>query len=343
MCEVAERKTMRIGIIGGGSFGTALAKLLAELDHRVTLWFRGRATARAVAEQRENHEYLPGFPLPATIHVTDDLKEAVGAQELLVAVTPSHVVREVMTQARAYIKGRPYIVSASKGIEEGTLHRMSQVLVDVLGPEFGGRIAALSGPSFAREVAAGMPTAVTAAAVDVDTAETVQAVFRGPTFRVYSSTDVVGVELGGAVKNVIAIAAGVSDGLGLGNSSRAALITRGVAEIARLVAKMGGDPQTVSGLSGVGDMVLTCTGDLSRNRTVGLRIGRGECLQEILQSMKMVAEGVRNSVSVYTLARRVGVEMPITEQIRLMLHEDKPARQVVGDLMSRQARPEFWN
>jgi glycerol-3-phosphate dehydrogenase (NAD(P)+) len=333
---------MRIGIIGGGSFGTALAKLLADVDHQVTLWFRNAALAEAVAEQRENRVYLPGFQLPNSVQVTHELEEGVSGQELLVAVTPSHVLREVMTQARPYIKGTPYVVSASKGIEEGSQHRMSQVLVDVLGHEFAGCIAALSGPSFACEVAAGMPTAVTAAAVNHDTAETVQTVFRGPTFRVYSSTDLIGVELGGAVKNVIAIAAGVSDGLGLGHSSRAALITRGVAEIARLVRKTGGDPQTVSGLSGVGDMVLTCTGDLSRNRTVGLRIGRGEHLQEILESMKMVAEGVRNSLSVYALARRLGVEMPITEQIRLMLHEDKPARQVVGDLMSRQAKPEFW-
>jgi glycerol-3-phosphate dehydrogenase (NAD(P)+) len=333
---------MRIGIIGGGSFGTALAKLLADADHQVTLWFRNAGLARAVAEHRENQVYLPGFKLPDSVRVTHELEEGVAGQELLVAVTPSHVMREVMTQARPCIKGTPYVVSASKGIEEGSLQRMSQVLVDVLGQEFAGRIAALSGPSFACEVAAGMPTAVTAAATNPDTAESVQAVFRGPTFRVYTSTDLIGVELGGAVKNVIAIAAGVSDGLGLGHSSRAALITRGVAETARLITKMGGDPQTVSGLSGVGDMVLTCTGDLSRNRTVGVRIGRGERLQEILESMTMVAEGVRNSLSVHALARRLGVEMPITEQIRLMLHEDKPAHQVVGDLMRRQARPEFW-
>ena len=333
---------MRIGIIGGGSFGTALAKLLADADHQVTLWFRNAGLARAVAEHRENQVYLPGFKLPDSVRVTHELEEGVAGQELLVAVTPSHVMREVMTQARPCIKGTPYVVSASKGIEEGSLQRMSQVLVDVLGQEFAGRIAALSGPSFACEVAAGMPTAVTAAATNPDTAESVQAVFRGPTFRVYTSTDLIGVELGGAVKNVIAIAAGVSDGLGLGHSSRAALITRGVAETARLITKMGGDPQTVSGLSGVGDMVLTCTGDLSRNRTVGLRIGCGERPQEILESMTMVAEGVRNSLSVHALARRLGVEMPITEQIRLMLHEDKPAHQVVGDLMRRQARPEFW-
>jgi glycerol-3-phosphate dehydrogenase (NAD(P)+) len=333
---------MRIGVIGGGSWGTALARLLAELSHDVVMWCHDPEVARAVTEQRENARYLPGISLPAELVVTASITAAVAQRELLVAMGPSHVMRAVMSTARPHLTGTPYIVSAAKGVEEGSLHTMSSVLADVLGAEFRNRIAALSGPSFAREVAAGMPTAVTVAAAKIGTAEAVQAAFRAPTFRVYSSADVIGVEIGGAVKNVIAIAAGVSDGLGLGNSSRAALITRGVAEVARLVAKMGGAPQTVSGLSGVGDMVLTCTGDLSRNRTVGLRIGRGERLQDILDSMTMVAEGVRNSVSVCALARRMGVEMPITEQIRLMLHEDKPARQVVGDLMSRQAKPEFW-
>ena len=333
---------MRIGVIGGGSFGTALAKLLAELYHDVVMWCHGAEVARGVCERHENPVYLSGVALPERLRATDSIVEAVHQREFIVAVSPSHVIREVMREARPHLTGVPYVVSAAKGVEEGTLKRMSEVLDEVLGPEFRGRVAALSGPSFAREVAAGMPTAVTAAAASTATAEVVQATFRAPTFRVYTSTDLIGVELGGAVKNVIAIAAGVSDGLGFGSSSRAALITRGVAEVARLVAKLGGDPQTVSGLSGVGDMVLTCTGDLSRNRTVGLRIGRGERLADILGSMKMVAEGVRNSISVCALARRAGVELPIAEQIRLMLHEDKPAYQVVGDLMSRQARPEFW-
>ncbi len=333
---------MRIGVIGGGSFGTALAKLLDEISHEVTLWIHNATLAREVAEQRQNHAYLPGVPLSPRIRVTESIAEAVTDGELLVAVSPSHVMREVMRQARPHVTGRPYVVSASKGVEEGSLQRMSEVLVDVLGAEFREKVAALSGPSFAREVAAGMPTAVTVAAHTDATAAAVQKAFQAPTFRVYSSTDLAGVELGGAVKNVIAIAAGVSDGLGLGSSSRAALITRGVAEVSRLVKKMGGNQQTVSGLSGLGDMVLTCTGDLSRNRTVGLRIGRGERLDDILATMKMVAEGVRNSLSICELARRVGAEMPITEQVRLMLHEDKPALQAVGDLMSRQARPEFW-
>jgi len=334
---------MRIGVIGGGSFGTALAKLLAEIGHDVVLWFHNPALAQQVAVARENPVYLKGVTLPAEVRSTHSMEEAVVARELLVAASPSHVMREVMVQARRYVTGMPYIVSAAKGIEEGSLKRMSEVLLDIFGPESEDRIVALSGPSFAREVAAGMPTAVTAAAHRGDTAEAIQTVFRSLTFRVYTSTDLRGVELGGAVKNVIAIAAGVSDGLGLGSSSRAALITRGVAEVARLVAKLGGAAQTVSGLSGVGDMVLTCTGDLSRNRSVGLRIGQGEKLRDILGSMQMVAEGVRNSVTVSALARGAGVEMPIAEQIRLMLHDDKPAYQVLGDLMSRQARPEFWS
>jgi len=333
---------MRIGVIGGGSFGTALAKLLAELEHDVVMWCHSPDVACAVNQRHENAAYLSGVALPEALRATESIAEASAKRELLVAVSPSHVMREVMVEARRHLTGIPYVVSAAKGVEEGTNKRMSEVLNEVLGAEYRGRVAALSGPSFAREVAAGMPTAVTVAAENAETAEVVQSTFRALTFRVYSSTDLVGVELGGAVKNVIAIAAGVSDGLGFGSSSRAALITRGVAEVARLVAKLGGDAQTVSGLSGVGDMVLTCTGDLSRNRTVGLRIGRGERLADILGSMKMVAEGVRNSISVCALARHAGVELPIAEQIRLMLHEDKPAYQVVGDLMSRQSKPEFW-
>jgi glycerol-3-phosphate dehydrogenase (NAD(P)+) len=342
MCEVAA-EAMRIGVIGGGSFGTALAKLLGEGGHEVGLWIHNPELARSVAELRENRVYLPGVALPTEVAATSQMEEAVSDRELLLAVSPSHVMREVMQQARQHVRGRPYLVSASKGVEEGSLKRMSEVLAEVFGASFEDRIVALSGPSFAKEVAAGMPTAVTAAGPTLEAAKVVQQVFQAPTFRVYTGTDVVGVELGGAVKNVIAIAAGVSDGLGLGSSSRAALITRGVAEIARLIVKKGGDAQTVSGLSGVGDLVLTCTGDLSRNRTVGLRIGRGETLRDILASMKMVAEGVRNSISVSALARQAQVEMPIAEQIRLMLHEDKPALQVLGDLMRRQAKPEFWS
>lgn len=334
---------MRIGVVGGGSWGTALAKLLAEVDHDVTLWFHNPEVERVTAEHRENRVYLPGFRLPDDLRTTTSIGEAVAGCAVVVSVCPSHVTRAVMTEAAPFLGSDTLLVSASKGIEEGSLKRMSQVLVDIMGWQRAGQVASLSGPSFAREVAAGMPTAVTLAAGDMTVAERLQRIFLAPAFRVYASADLVGVEVGGTVKNVIAIAAGVSDGLGFGGSTRAALITRGVAEIGRLVQKLGGDPRTVSGLSGVGDLVLTCTGDLSRNRTVGLRLGRGEKLQEILADMKMVAEGVKNSLTICQLARQAGVEMPIAEQIRLLLHEDKPARQVVGDLMSRQARPEFWS
>ncbi len=334
---------MRIAVVGGGSWGTALAKLLAELEHEVTLWFHNPETERTTAANRENLVYLPGFRLPDNLRTTTSLKEAVEGSAVVLSVCPSHATREVMSGAAPFISSDALVVSASKGVEEGTLQRMSEVLSETAARRQASRVASLSGPSFAREVAAGMPTAVTVAAADPAVAERLQQTFLAPTFRVYASTDLIGVEIGGTVKNVIAIAAGVSDGLGFGNSTRAALITRGAAEIARLVQKLGGDARTVSGLSGVGDLVLTCTGDLSRNRTVGLRLGRGERLADILRDMKMVAEGVKNSATVCELARRAGVEMPIAEQIRQLLHEDKPARQVVGDLMSRQARPEFWS
>jgi glycerol-3-phosphate dehydrogenase (NAD(P)+) len=339
---VESRAPMRAAVLGGGSWGTALAKLLSESDHQTSMWVHNPAVCAEIREKQENTVYLPGFPLPASLTVTSDMAAALTGVEIVVYVSPSHVAREVLGQARQYLPAGVTVVSASKGVEEGTLERMSEVIRSALGRKDLSAVASLSGPSFAREVAGRMPTAVTAAAVRREVAEQVQRVFSAPTFRVYTSTDLVGVEVGGSVKNVIAIAAGVSDGLGFGSSTRAALITRGVAELSRLVTKLGGDPRTVAGLSGVGDLVLTCTGDLSRNRTVGLRLGKGEKLADILRDMRMVAEGVKNSHTVCELARRAGVEMPIAEQIRLLLHEDKPARQVVGDLMSRQAKPEIW-
>jgi glycerol-3-phosphate dehydrogenase (NAD(P)+) len=333
---------MRIGVIGGGSWGTALARLLAGIGNEVFLWFYEPEIARESATCRENRVFLPGFTFPPTLTPTASMEEAVEGSKVVVAVAPSHVMRDVMTKAAPFVGSDALVVSAAKGVEGGTLRRMTEVLRDVLGEIRASCIGALSGPSFAREVAAGMPTAVTVAAPEESTAKALQQAFSAPTFRVYRSTDVTGVELGGAVKNVIAIAAGISDGLGFGHSTRAALITRGVAEVARLVAKMGGDPRTVSGLSGVGDLVLTCTGDLSRNRTVGLQLGRGAALKDILAQMRMVAEGVKNSDTVCALARRAGVEMPIAEQMRLLLHESKPVPKVVEDLMRREAKPEFW-
>jgi len=333
---------MKVGVIGAGSWGTALARMLAENDNEVALWFRTPELAAAAERARENKVYLPGFPFPQRLRTTTSMEEAVAGADALVAACPSHAMRAVFSAAAPHLEGRPLIVSASKGIEGGTLRRMTEVLVDVLGAEHQPRTGVLSGPSFAAEVAARMPTAVTVAAPDGDAALAMQELFSAPGFRVYRSTDVVGVELSGAAKNVIAIAAGVSDGLGFGHSTRAALITRGATETARLVARAGGEPRTSSGLSGVGDLVLTCTGELSRNRRVGLRLGRGETLVEILADMKMVAEGVRNTVTICALAVQLEVEMPICEQVNQLLHAGKPAAEVVHDLQDRGHKVEFW-
>jgi glycerol-3-phosphate dehydrogenase (NAD(P)+) len=330
-----------IAVIGAGSWGTALAKTFAESGHQVTLWAHGASVAQAIASRRENTTYLPGVALPEALRVTSDLAAAVPGAEVLVSVSPSHVVRQVMTEALRHADGNPYIVTASKGIEEGSLLTMAGVLEELVGPVSAGRVAALSGPSFAREVAAGIPTAVTVAARDRTVSTALQGIFNTSAFRVYSSEDLIGVEIGGAVKNVIAVAAGVSDGLGFGANTRAALITRGIAETARLGMAMHADPLTLSGLAGLGDLVLTCTGDLSRNRTVGLRLGRGEALADILADMKMVAEGVKNTRTVRALAASKGVEMPITEQMYAMLYEQKSPRQVVSELMGRGPKPEF--
>jgi len=330
-----------IGVVGAGSWGTALAKMLAESGHAVTLWAHNPEISRAINERHENPVYLAGFELPAALVGTSDLAEAVATKDLVLSVSPSHVVRQVMGEAAPHISGTPYVVTASKGVEEATLRTMAAVLEEVLGPAHAPRVCALSGPSFAREVAARLPTAVTVAAPTTSVSGDVQKIFNTSYFRVYSSEDLVGVEIGGAVKNVIALAAGVSDGLGFGSNTRAALITRGLAETGRLALRLGADPMTLSGLAGLGDLVLTCTGDLSRNRTVGLRLGRGESLDEILADMKMVAEGVKNTRSVRALASSVGVEMPITEQMCALLYEGKDPRTVVGDLMTRGLKPEF--
>jgi len=331
---------MEAAVIGAGSWGTALAIQLARAGHAVTLWGRDAAHAREMAETRENKRYLPGVHLPAPLSPTSDLEQAVRCgRSLLVCAVPSHAVRETMSLAAAYLHGDAAVVSATKGLEEGTSKRMSEVLAECTSRP--ARIAVLAGPSFAKEVAAEMPTIVTVAAQDRAVADFVQHAFVTPMFRVYALEDVTGVEIGGTVKNVIAIAAGVSDGLGLGHNSRAGIITRGLAEVNRLAMKLGADPLTVTGLAGLGDLVLTCTGELSRNRSVGLRLGRGEKLSEILGSMKQVAEGVRNTLTVDDLARTHQVEMPITAQMRCLLFEDKTPRAAMVDLMTRQLKHEF--
>lgn len=331
---------MEAAVIGAGSWGTALAIQLARAGHAVTLWARDPAHVREMSETRENKRYLPGVHLPAPLSPTADLEQAMHAgARLVVCAVPSHAVRETMSMTAAHAGPETVLVSATKGLEEGTSKRMSEVLAEAT--PCAGRIAVLAGPSFAKEVAAEMPTIVTVAAPDAKLADFVQHAFVTPMFRVYALEDVAGVEIGGTVKNVIAIAAGVSDGLGLGHNSRAGIITRGLAEVNRLAVVLGADPLTVTGLAGLGDLVLTCTGELSRNRSVGLRLGRGEKLTDILAGMKQVAEGVRNTLTVDELARTHQVDMPITAQMRCLLFEDKSPRAAMVDLMTRQLKHEF--
>jgi len=331
-----------VTVLGSGSWGTALAIHLARLEHEVTLWARKPDFAAELGRARENAVYLPGAKFPPSLRVEGSLDRACGGAAVVLFVCPSSGIRSLAEEVRPLLTGQPTLVSAAKGVEHETRMTMSAILEDVLGDRHRIRVGVLSGPSFAREVAVEVPTAVTAAARDLAVAETIQQLFSGPTFRVYTTADVVGVEIGGAVKNVIALAAGVSDGLGFGHNSRAALITRGVAEVTRLATRLGAERTTLSGLSGVGDLILTCTGDLSRNRTVGLRLGRGERLAEITASMKEVAEGVHNTRSVRDLARSVSVEMPITEEMYKLLYEDKAPRQVVVDLMTRGLKREVY-
>jgi len=330
----------RIGVIGAGSWGTTLANLLAKKGLEVTLWAYEAELVTAMGTRRENPLFLPGVTLAPGLSVTNELRDAVEGKELILLASPSQVMRGVVTQVAPFLRPGVTLVNASKGIELDTFMTIDQVCATVLPPEVARRFCVLSGPSFAREVALEMPTAVVAAAADLAVATAVQRLFTTDYFRVYTNSDVVGVEIGGALKNVIAVAAGISDGLGFGYNTRAALITRGLAEMTRLGAAMGANSGTFAGLAGMGDLVLTCTGDLSRNRTVGVRLGKGELLADILGDMRMVAEGVKTAESAWRLARRVGVEMPITEKVYQILHEDKPARQAVLELMTRDLKAE---
>jgi glycerol-3-phosphate dehydrogenase (NAD(P)+) len=331
--------TTRVATIGAGSWGTALASLLSGKGHDVLLWARSAEVANSINERHENRPYLPGVPLPPALRATTDLHEALDEAELVVAVVPSHAMRDTMERAARVMRDDAIVVSASKGIEDETLLSMHGVIAEAIDdPD---RVAALSGPSFAVEVASGKPAVVVAAATTDEVAERVQHYFHAPMLRVYRSTDMVGVELGGVVKNVMAIATGVSDGLGYGLNARAATITRGLAEIMRLAISMGARAETLSGLAGIGDLVLTCTGDLSRNRQVGLRLGRGETIDDILGGMRMVAEGVRNTKAVRALASRQGVEMPIVECAYKVLYEGLPPGQALEELFARRLKPEF--
>ncbi len=325
-----------IAVIGSGSWGTTLANLLAEKGYDVSLWSFEQEIADEINRTGVNSTYLPGIPLSNNIEATTNIKDAVKQARYILNVVPTQFTRAVFKDAVRFIPDTAQIISASKGIEHGTLMTVSSVLEELTGRQ----IAVLSGPSFAEEVIKKLPTAVTIAARNRDTALILQDVFNTDYFRVYTNTDVIGVEFGGALKNVMAIASGISDGLGHGTSTRAALITRGLAEMVRLGVAAGARETTFSGLSGLGDLVLTCTGTLSRNYTVGFRLGRGEKLKEILTSMKMVAEGVATSKSAYELARKHDVEMPIVGQIYAVINEDKNPVEAVQELMTRSLKAE---
>jgi glycerol-3-phosphate dehydrogenase (NAD(P)+) len=334
---------LRIAVIGAGAWGTALSIVLGRKGtHQVSLWAYEKDVRDSIASRRTNDLFLPGFTIPETVLATNDLREAIAGAELLVSVMPSHHVRRVFQQMADALPPETTIVSATKGIENETMLRMSEVIRDVLQSRgISARVAALSGPSFAKEVARGDPTAITIACIDSRAAAVVQREFSEPSFRVYTNSDIVGVELGGALKNIVAIAAGVCDGLGLGHNTVAALITRGLAEITRLAVACGGRADTMAGLAGLGDLVLTCTGGLSRNRTVGVELGRGRKLSDIIAGMHgMVAEGVLTTNAAIGLARQKGVEMPITHQMHTILHEGKAPQEAIRELMTRPAASE---
>lgn len=330
----------QIAVIGAGAWGTALSIVLAHTDaHRIRLWAHEKEVCESIEQRRVNEKFLPGQQIPTGVAPCGDLAEAIAGADILVSVMPSQHCRQLFERMRPHLRPETIIVSATKGLEEGSLLRMTEVIAQVV--KGGQGIAALSGPSFALEAARGDPTAIAIASQDAALARRVQKEFSSANFRVYTNDDPVGVELGGALKNTIAIAAGVSAGLGLGHNSMAALITRGLAEMTRLVVACGGKPQTMAGLAGLGDLVLTCTGGLSRNRSVGVELGKGRKLPEILAGMHgMVAEGVFTTHAAVGLARARNVEMPITEQMHAILHEGKAPRDAIYELMTRSGKSE---
>jgi glycerol-3-phosphate dehydrogenase (NAD(P)+) len=333
-----------VAVIGAGAWGTSLSIALGRKGgHRVRLWAHEKKVRDAISARRINEFFLPEHIIPDCVSATGSFEEALQAAEIVVSVMPSQHCRSLFQKMRPFLKPGMLFVSATKGLEETTLLRMTEVIALIVGSDgaFQPRIGALSGPTFAKEVARGDPTAITIASSDTGLAETVQREFSDPSFRVYTNSDVTGVELGGALKNIIAIAAGICDGLGLGHNSIAALITRGLAEITRLVVACGGRQDTMAGLAGLGDLVLTCTGGLSRNRSVGVELGRGRSLAEIIAGMHgMVAEGVFTTHAAVELARARGVEMPITQQMDAILHHGKSPRNAIHDLMTRSATSE---
>ena len=327
---------MKLAIIGGGSWGTALSIVLAPRSESLTLWVYEADLAARMASSHENDIFLPDFPLPGSVRVTTELPVALEGADIVLGVMPSHHARGLYTAMLPHLTGSMILVSATKGLEQGTLLRMSEVIEQVTTS----RIAVLSGPTFAREVAAGNPTAVVVASSNPEVARCVQEAFSGPTFRLYTNADPAGVEVGAALKNVIAIGAGICEGLGLGHNPTAALITRGLAEITRLAIALGGQAKTLAGLAGLGDLVLTCSGDLSRNRYVGKELGSGRPLAEILGSMRMVAEGVETCASAVALGQKFSVDLPIMQQMHAVMGGRKSPRDAVRELMDRTLKGE---
>jgi glycerol-3-phosphate dehydrogenase (NAD(P)+) len=331
----------KASVFGAGSFGTAVAQVLSANFDEVVLWGRDAALVESINVKHENPGYLPNLPLSAKVRGSTDVQQAATDAQLIVVAIPSQAAREFLKAGHQYFPAMVPIVTVAKGIENESLSTMTEVLEQSLPEAFSPHIAVLSGPSFAREMMLRLPTVVTVASRFEKTAREVQGLFSSEFFRTYTSTDVVGVQVGGALKNVIAIAAGMSDGMGLGHNSRAAIITRGLAEISRIAVRMGGNPLTLSGLAGMGDLVLTCTGELSRNRTVGFQLGQGKSMAEIMKGMKQVAEGVKTAKSAVDLAAKYGVELPICQQVHAIAWEGKNPRQALSDLMTRAPKSEI--
>ncbi len=331
----------KASVFGAGSFGTAVATVLTGNFDEVVLWARDPKQVEAINSTRENAGYLPGLKLPEKIRASADLAQSMAGAELVVVAIPSQSTRDFLGKAAPLMPKHVPVVTVAKGIENGTLMTMTEVLEECLPEDYHPHIAVLSGPSFAREMVKKLPTVVTVASRYEKTAQDAQRCFQCESFRTYTSTDVMGVQVGGSLKNVIAIAAGMSDGLGLGHNARAAIITRGLAEISRIAVRMGANPLTLSGLAGLGDLVLTCTGELSRNRTVGMELGRGRKLEDILREMKQVAEGVKTAKSAKDLATKFGVELPICEQVYAIAHEGKNPKAAAMDLMVRSPKSEL--
>jgi glycerol-3-phosphate dehydrogenase (NAD(P)+) len=331
----------RVAVLGAGSWGTTLGLVLHGNDHAVTLWEYDAAQVGAIERDRENKRFLPGVPVPESIAITNDVARALkAATDAVVFAVPSHVVREVAVRSRDMITDAQVVINVAKGIENESLMRMSEILSEELGRPASSGIASLVGPSHAEEVSRGLPTTIVAAAIREPTAIVVRELFMTDYLRVYTNTDLVGVELGGSLKNVIAIAAGICDGLGYGDNTKGALLTRGLAEMTRLGVAMGGKPETFAGLSGMGDLITTCVSKHSRNRYVGEQIAAGRSLDDVLSSMVMVAEGVRTTRSTMELSRRHSIEMPISEQMNLVLFEGKRPKDAIRELMIREPKPE---